>query len=513
MTNLITKKFRIHIAEQVKESLEENDPSQYYVFISRVQPWPSESSPPTPVDTVQYTDYDIWRGMVGLKKVSNNAVTFSIPKYDWTANTIYTEYSNTNENLFDSQFYVYTPSQRNVYKCMFNNRGAQSTVQPTGTSTSTITTSDGYKWKFMYKISDADLDRFLTNDFIPVKTLTADDSSAQFDVQQAASNGSIIIYDVTANGTGYLENKGTVVSIPTSSTLVVNSSASGTDKVYNGSTVFISSGLGAGQLREIINYAATTKTLTLNTAFSVVPNTESTYHIGPNVTVIGDGRNASAYANVSGGQIQRITSINNGQNYSKAQVTISANTTYGSGATAVAYLSPPGGHGSDPVQELGGSNVSFNVKLVGEESGFISANNQFRVFGLIKDVQLQSNGAVATGPRYDQTTKLTLTSVSGEFTQDEFVSGGTSAAVGRVVEFANTNASGTTGILKLVDIDGSFANTETVTGNNSSITGVINGIAGPTIRPFTGKLLYTTNRTAIPRDLEQTENITFTLRF
>lgn len=512
MSSLITKKFRIHIAEQLKESLEENDPTQYYAFISQVQPWSNEASPPSPQNTIQYTDYDIWRGMIGLKKVSNNSVSFSIPKYTWTSNTVYTEYSNLNENLFESQFYAFT-SEQNVYKCMFNNNDNPSTVEPTGTSTSTITTSDGYKWKFMYNISNAELDRFLTENFIPVKTLTSDDSSAQFDVQQAASNGSILIYDVTNRGSGYLENKGQVVSVPTSTTLVVNSSASGTDKVYNGSTVFISSGLGSGQLREIVNYAATTRTLTLNTAFSVVPNTQSTYHIGPKIEIQGDGRNASAYANVSGGEISQITSINNGLNYSKASVSITANTSFGSGATAIAYLSPPGGHGSDPVEELGGSNVSFNVKFIGEESGFVAANNQFRVFGLIKDVRLNSNGSVATGPRFDQTTRLTLTSVSGSFSQDEFVNGGTSSAKGRIVEFANTNGSGTEGILKLVNVDGSFSNTETVTGNTSNITGVINGITQPDILPFTGKLLHTTNRTAIPRDLEQTENITFTLRF
>ena len=33
-------------------------------------------------------------------------------------------------------------------KCLFNNKGASSTVEPSGTSTSTLSTADGYKWKF-----------------------------------------------------------------------------------------------------------------------------------------------------------------------------------------------------------------------------------------------------------------------------------------------------------------------------------------------------------------------------
>jgi len=38
----------------------------------------------------------------------------------------------------------------NIYKCMWNNSGAASTVEPTGTSTSEITTGDSYVWKYMF---------------------------------------------------------------------------------------------------------------------------------------------------------------------------------------------------------------------------------------------------------------------------------------------------------------------------------------------------------------------------
>ena len=47
----------------------------------------------------------------------------------------------------------------------------QSTVMPTGTSTNILETADGYKWKFMYSISASDVIKFVTSDFIPVKTI------------------------------------------------------------------------------------------------------------------------------------------------------------------------------------------------------------------------------------------------------------------------------------------------------------------------------------------------------
>ena len=59
--------------------------------------------------------------------------------------------------LYDSDFYVVN-SQYQVYKCIYNGtspsdpNGKPSTVEPTGTSTSIVTTGDGYRWKYMYTI-------------------------------------------------------------------------------------------------------------------------------------------------------------------------------------------------------------------------------------------------------------------------------------------------------------------------------------------------------------------------
>ena len=57
----------------------------------------------------------------------------------------------------------------NVYKCLDNNGGAASTVEPTGTSTSILSTGDGYKWKYMYTLS-ASTNKFLSTDFMAVAT-------------------------------------------------------------------------------------------------------------------------------------------------------------------------------------------------------------------------------------------------------------------------------------------------------------------------------------------------------
>lgn len=511
MTRLLTSKFRVHLADQLRESIAEETPSQYYIVISNVSPWADESNPPSPSDTVQYTDYDVWRGSIGAKKVSNNDISLAIPRYTWSSNTVYDQYSHLDSNLYSKVFYVITEDD-NVYKCLFNNRTARSTVKPSGTSTSTITTGDGYKWKFMYSVTGADKLRYFTENFIPVKTLTADDSSAQFAVQQAAVNSGIPVYGVLANGTGYLTNSGTFTTISNSTVLTLATTASGTDGAYTGSTLFISSGLGAGQIRDIVKHFGTTKQVIVNTAFTVVPNTSSTYLIGPKINITGDGRNALAFANVVGSQIISVTAINTGVNYSTAQVTVTANSIYGSGASVVGFLAPPGGHGSDPVYELGGKNVILNVKLEGSENNKIAANNNFRTFSLIKD-PLELNGTAATNVRYDLTKRFNLNFVSGTFSEDEFITGSTSGAKGRIVTFANTNSAGNNGILSITRVSGSFTNTETITGNTSAVTGIINGITEPEFRYYTGKVLYTVNRVALDRDTEQTEDIKITVKF
>jgi len=511
MADTLSKKFQVNVAQQFKESFDEGDPTQMYLFYARVDPWANESLPDTIADT-EVAQRQVWRGMTALKKVSNNNVTMSVTKYLWQANTVYTEFRDNDPTIPTSNFYVIT-SNNEVYKCLFNNNGAPSTVIPTGTSTSTITTSDGYKWKFLYDVSQVDIVRFGSANFMPVKTLTSDNGSAQWAVQQAAANGAVPIYEVTNGGSGYLENKGNFAGISSTTQLTIANTASDTDNVYNGSSIFISSGLGAGQIRVITGYNATTKLLTVNTAFAVSPNTTSTYHIGPRINITGDGNLASAYANVASGAVTKITAINPGSSYSIAKVGISANPTYGSGATAVAYLPPVGGHGVDPVTELFAKNVTLNVEIDGSEGGFFPANNQFRIFGLLKDPTLRSTGGVADGLRYDQTLRLTVSSVSGTYAQDEFIRGGTSGARGRVVYFANTNLSGTEGVLHLTYKDGNFSNAEIVTANSTGVTAQITNITLPDLTPFSGSMVYVVTQPPLERDADQTENFTITVKF
>jgi len=511
MPGIVTKRFRIHNAEQFKEAFNEAASSIIYLFIARVNEWPNGDTTPTPTDSVFETRYQPWRDMIAAKRISTSDVSFATDRYDWTSGTVYTAYDDKDTTLYDNQFFVITEDY-NVYKCLFNNYGAASTVKPTGTSTSQITTSDGYIWKFMYNVSSGDVLKFVTTSYIPVETLTSDDGTAQWDVQQAASNGSIDIIRVTANGSGFVGRANTFASVTSSTIQVLDAGASGVDDFYTDAALFISSGLGSGQVRTISDYNGTTKTVTVNPGFSITPNSSSTFSIGPDVTVTGDGSGATAYANTVSGEIVKVTMVNTGSDYSKATVSFTdGQGGSGTGATAVAVLSPPGGHGSDPVGELGGFNVIMNTRLTGSESNTFPITNDFRVIGLLKD-PLTKSLVAANNSSYDLTTRLTMTGVSGDFQSDELVDGGSSSAVGRVVSFSNTNVSGTEGVLRVINVDGTFT-TETVTGNTTSVSGTVTSVTTGDLKPFSGDVIYNEYRGVVSRSEDQIEDIKLVVRY
>lgn len=520
MPGIITHKFRLNNATQFFESFTEapNINTKYYMFLGRAHSWPNDVSPPTPQDTVLNSDFNVWRNMIATKRVTSSDLAFVVARNDWASGQVYTPYSDTNSSIYTSNFFVVTDDY-NVYKCIDNNNGALSTIKPSSTSTSIVTTSDGYRWKFMYSISPADVLKFTTTNFIPVKELTSDDGSLQFDVQSAASNGAIHYIDVSSSGSGYLYATGNFANVDTSTTVKLTS-ASGADDVYVGSTIYINSGTGSGQLREIIDYQGNIGKATVNTAFSPVPTTGSSYIVGPKVTITGDGQNALAYANVAlpalssatvGNAVNEIIMINEGSNYSKFNVTISSNTSHGTGATGIGTVAPYGGHGSNPVKELGATDVLLNVRMIGAESGTFITNNDFRIVGLMNNPQLYS-GAQANSTVYDMTTKFTVTSKTGTFSADEMILGSTSASSARFVSFANTNSSGSEGVISVTGLDGTFT-TETITGNTSTQTAVISSINNRDLQDFKGDILYIENRLPVSRAADQTEDIKLIVRF
>jgi hypothetical protein len=210
MASTYSADLSIYIADKFRESFATQN---VYLTFGYVSPWTNELNPPqanTSVDSFNET----WKNMIGGKKITSADIRHAVPRHDWTIGESYMAYDNTmGSNASrdaNNAFYVLT-DDFNVYKCISNNYGGVSTSKPTSTNpTSQFQTADSYIWKYMYSLTGEEQQRFLTNDYMPVKTLLQNDNSLQWQVQDDAIPGSINRILLTGSGTGYITDDITV---------------------------------------------------------------------------------------------------------------------------------------------------------------------------------------------------------------------------------------------------------------------------------------------------------------
>lgn len=204
MPAIATSKFRIHNAEQFKEAFSETDDTKMYFYIGGISSFVDDTNPPTPTNNTSSIEYSPWSDMIGAKRVIESDVVQVIERYNWTVGTVYDQYDDQDSDILDDDFYVMTENY-NVYKCLWNNNGVAAgsvtgtSDQPTGTSTTPFQTTDGYIWKYMYTVTTADALKFLTNEFIPVRTDSTVNAYAT-----STANGAIHAIVVTDGGSGYV---------------------------------------------------------------------------------------------------------------------------------------------------------------------------------------------------------------------------------------------------------------------------------------------------------------------
>lgn len=262
MPQVVSKNFGVQTAQELIRDSLDNRANTYLVF-AKVEPWANDASPNTPLDNTQ-NYVNLWRSAVGGKRITGNDMITAVPRVNWTANTVYNAYSDIAQTE-QTNFYVLT-SDFNVYKCIFNNNGANSTVKPTYNSPDqTSREADGYIWKYMLTLSTSDRVRFLSNDYIPIKTLSLNDGSLQWQVQQAAIDGSLnaitisnsgINYTNSANVSATIAGDGTlataIVNLNTTTNSVANLIITEPGSGYHYANVSISGGGGTGAAAQVV---------------------------------------------------------------------------------------------------------------------------------------------------------------------------------------------------------------------------------------------------------------------
>lgn len=460
MTAIVTSNFRTVNAENFKQDVADANTS-VYVGIGKSDVWSNslsdttDTTPFTPVDALDATG-EAYQNMIGMKLVNSADISHVVPRYTWTSNTTYVPWDSDDGSIFDKKFYIIT-NEFKVYK-VIKAGGAGSSVQPTQTLTDPQTESDGYTWKYMYTVSVADAEKFLTNSYMPVKTVSLNYNN------DAAAEAALSEADYAQ----YLNQKASRDS----------STAAGIERI------------------EVTN--------------------GGTYSSTPSVTISGDGAGATATAVMSGsGSNQTVSAITvtaKGTDYTIADITFSAGD-----AAARAVISPNRGHGFDPVTELGAFFIGLNTQLSGTESGDLTVGNDFRQVTLIRNPFNYGTTTVATATTRKALRYLDFTSATTvtDFQVDEVITGGTSGAKAYVTERDATSGyiyyhqNSKTGYKK-------FVNGETITGGTSNTSGALessNALGNPEVQPGSGSIMFLENRNPINRTTTQIEDIKVIIEF
>jgi len=241
--------------------------------------------------------------------------------------------------------------------------------------------------------------------------------------------------------------------------------------------------------------------------------------------VLRSGTAATFTVTVAGGAVTSVVMVNAGSKYTFADCRIDAISGIGTPSTSAIVtpiIGPPGGHGSNAVNELGGFYIMTNTTISGTEgSGDFVVDQDFRRVGIVLNPYNYNTVVVATASTLNALKSMTFsgTPTPGTFVVDEAITGGTSGAKGLVVAWDST-----TKILKYIQTQwtgvsatlpySEVAAAEVVT-SASSQTGTIatGGITNPEIAYYSGNTIYVEDRSPITRATDQTENIKLIVEF
>lgn len=230
------------------------------------------------------------------------------------------------------------------------------------------------------------------------------------------------------------------------------------------------------------------------------------------VTVTGDGTGATGYANVTNNIVVDVIMTNTGNNYTYANVAISPTIGYsGSGATANAIISPIGGHGIDPVSELGCNHIMVSAEFDDSESGNVPTNISYRQLGIIVNPTLK-DGTTPTASIYNTSDLATVSVGSGLFSSGETVYQGASLSTATytatVCSFDSTN-----NVISLINTYGTPTLSSAIYGNTSGASRVLLQYNATNFNVGSGYMMYFENRQPIQRSAGGNEQLRLVLRF
>jgi len=428
MAAIVSSNFRSLNAQNFKEDVT-SPGSNVYLGLGKPSAWSNtltstvDGTPAIPTDTIDGVN-QARANLLGLKIISNSDISHVCPRYNWAAQETFVAWDSNDVDIFERAFYCLTPDFK-VYKCLFSPGTAVSDV-PTKTQTDPFKTVDNYVWKYMYTILAADSERFLTTSYMPVKNLpekvqvtVPSTTSAATTIFISEENPDLLVGMQALTTDAYHENN-------------TNITLTGSPKItaIDGTKITLSSNIATATTNVVVTFSdfettnvlypqqqvqkASRASATAGGIERIVIGSDlkgstasfgSGYTSSPTITIAGDGTgatfsstitlNSDAVSNLS--YYVRDDSGVAGVNYTVANVNVVGGG--GSGAVARAVIAPGAGHGTNPVQELGGFYIAINAQISGATDSADIVNTQdFRQILLLK------NPLSSTGLKLDSTT-------------------------------------------------------------------------------------------------------------
>lgn len=245
------------------------------------------------------------------------------------------------------------------------------------------------------------------------------------------------------------------------------------------------------------------------------------YTATPSVTITGDGTGATASAYVTDGQVKKIIINTPGEGYTRATVTIGIpNLEFVEGgvqASARAIISPIEGHGSNAVQELFASDISFFSTISTEKNQGFTVDNDYRQLGIIKNPSQFGSSKRFTAALGTGCFAVVASGRDGsDIDPDDLITdvGGNEFRV-VAVETVSAGLNPSCNLL-LQSLDNApITTTQELFYTKSEVehTLTVTNFTAPSVNKYSGNLLFIDNRNSFVPSLEQSVSVKTAIRF
>jgi len=437
-----------------------------YCFLARAETWPDDNNPPQPTQSDQYLK-NVFKNIFVTKRITTADISPVIQRIDWVSGEVYDYYDDALDMLeVDSNGYLirnfYVRNHYNqVFKCLWNNSSLinnEIVGQPS--------TDEPYFQPGSYGTNNI----FTGSDGYKWKYIYTID---------------------TGNKTKFMDASWMPVS--------VSSRIPGPKYNESGDQI----GVWSGNIDTINILDGGSNYNPVNSVITIT------------ITGDGTGATATAEANSISGKIENIIITNTGSNYTYANVAITS--AEGSGCVTIIPISPVGGHGYDPISELGCMNVMVTCEFNDTESyqgtDYVPDSIDYHQVGLlVNPISESSYPYAANGTIYKTTTDLLVSGGEGAYTQDEIVYQSDASGVvyftGRVLYFNNS-----TNIINLLNISGSPVLNQSLIGSGTTTARVLLSVSNPILKLPSGYITYIENRSAVQRSNGGIEQFKFVLKY